>query len=71
MITALTVFFCIIAGIVVISLVFGLLGAVLGITFGIFGSVIGFIFDVAFSPVGIIVLVILVLYLLTRKKSSG
>lgn len=55
-------------GIIVISGVFTLLGAIFSITFGIIGSVIGWIFKFLFSPAILVVIIIFLAYKLSKKS---
>ena len=52
------------------SAVFSLLGAVLGITFGIIGTALGFVWRVIFSPAMLVIVIIWIIYKLTRKAAN-
>ena len=55
-------------GILIISSLFSLLGAVLGIAFGVFGTVLGFIWRVIFSPALLILLIIWIVSRVVKKR---
>ena len=67
--TFLKIILIIFIGVVAISALFSLLGAVLGIAFGVVGTLFGFVWRVIFSPAIVIVLIVFVVLKL-RKKSG-
>lgn len=71
MFTALSIFFAVIFGIVIFSVALGLIGGIVGITFGVFGAAIGLVCEIVFSPVGLVLLIIGIAYLVTRKKTPS
>ena len=57
-------------GILIISSLFSLLGAVLGIAFGVIGTVLGFVWRVIFSPALLILAIIWIVSRIVKKRSS-
>jgi len=58
-------------GVVLVSTIFGLLGAVLGTTFGIAVDIISFIWRVLLRPAALVVLIVWIVSLVRKKRSAG
>jgi uncharacterized BrkB/YihY/UPF0761 family membrane protein len=68
MVLFLYVILFIFVGVLIISSVFSLIGAVLGITFGAIGAALGFAWQVIFSPAILVVFIIWLVYRFAKKR---
>lgn len=64
----LTALVAIVVALATISGAFMLIGAVFSLTFGIIGVIMSAIWKIVFSPLGLIIIVIYIIYRVTRKS---
>lgn len=64
----LTALVAIVVALAIISGAFMLIGAVFSLTFGIIGVIMSAIWKIVFSPLGLIIIVIYIIYRVTRKS---